>query len=56
MVRHLEVDRQVVREEFDWILRYHFVHAGAVEGVSIYLFSILFKISGVLATILLWMD
>ena len=30
MVRHLEVDRQVIPEEFDWILKEYFVRAGAV--------------------------
>lgn len=52
MVRHLEVDRQVIPEEFDWILKEYFVRAGAVQGVKMVLFSIQCKILGVLVTTL----
>ncbi len=51
MTRHLEVDRQVIPEEFDWILKESFIRAGFVEGVSTSLYSSPSKISGVLATI-----
>jgi hypothetical protein len=51
MTRHLEVDRQVIPEEFDWILKESFIHAGFVEGVNPSLHSSPSKISEALATI-----
>ena len=44
-VRHIEMDRNVIGDEMDFLLRDLFVRLAAISGVIIMLFSTQFKIT-----------